>query len=116
MRSLNSRQTAEESQKHAGKPRQDAESFVMSKALYAVVFRVFLSEKVKEVTQQCFQLTEFSKFSFAGGKFGLREAKFGLREAKFGLRGANFGLQGAKFGLRSLILASGKLNFENSGN
>ena len=38
---------------------------------------------IQKVTQQCFQLTEFSKFSFPEAKFGLREAKFGLREAKF---------------------------------
>ena len=56
-----------------------------------------LARKVQKVTQQCFQLTGFSKFSFPEAKFGSPEAKFGSPEAKFGFPEAKFGLREAKF-------------------
>ena len=57
-------------------------------------------ELIQKVTQQCFQLTELSKFGSPEAKFGSPEDKFGLSDAKLGPRGAKFGLRGAKFGLR----------------
>ena len=66
---------------------------------------------IQKVTQQCFQLPAFSKFSFPEAKFGFPEAKFGFPGATFGFRGATFGFREATLGVREATFGVREANF-----
>ena len=82
-----------------------------------------LHPKTQEVTQQCFQLPEFSKFSFPEAKIRLRRPNLAPRRPNLAPRRPNLAprrpnlaSRRPNLASRRPNLASGKLNFENSVN